>query len=54
MKALTTWCHRPFKPYADKAETMLPYICRLSVDECEFTFEWFDNGYDGEHYVSYH
>lgn len=53
MKALTTWVHRPFKPYADIKEAFLPYICRLSVDECSFTFEWLDNGFDGEHFVSY-
>lgn len=53
MKALTTWIHRPFKPYADIKEAFLPYFCRMSVDECKITFEWLDNGFDGEHYVSY-
>lgn len=53
MKALTSWIHRPFKPYSDNEQSKLPYICRVAVDEGSFTVQWMDNGFSGEHYLSY-
>ncbi len=49
MKSLTTWIHRPFKPYYLHRQENLPYICRISPDEGSFLIEWYDNGFEGEH-----
>ena len=52
MKGMHSWLYRPFKPYREAKKTLEPYITRIVPDECSFSLEWIDNGYDGAHKLS--
>ena len=52
MKGVTSWISRPFRPYREAHEAMLPFIARIVPGEGSFEAEWIDRGFDGEHLVT--
>lgn len=53
MKAIDKWNYKPFANPTDKKREQSPFVCRIVPGEGKFGFEWFDNGFAGEHIVSY-
>lgn len=51
MKVKSEWGNRPYFPIYEKEKENAPYICRHAPFETGFEAEWFDNGFNGPHFL---
>lgn len=53
MKCYNKWSYRPYLPVDRLDEKYAPFVCRIAPTANSVTVQWFDNGYNGEHYLHY-
>jgi len=53
MKGLSHWNYRPFTHVTQLGQRRLPVVCRVAPGVRRFEFQWYDDGFDGEHAVRY-